>query len=268
MFGLSRFLSSQWPEVITFLMVLGRTSGLMMAAPFWGGRVVPGLIKIVLSTGLSVAIYPLVKTAAAPAGQATGVSMVFLVLALGGEILLGFSLGWSAQVLFSGMRLAGHQIETRMGLSMASLIDPHAGGPTAIFSLMLDLMGTIAFFALNGHHILVHALASSYTFFPLASARLDLFPALVNSAAGIFAIGLQVSAPVVVGLVLSDIVLGVVNRVIPQMNVFLVALPLQFFFGMLLLLFSLPLVGWLLSDRLAAIGSELSARGSVAAGGR
>ncbi len=240
----------------------------MVSAPFWGGKVVPGLIKIVFSVGISVAICPLVKTVDVAAVHPAGApSLIALGVAVGGEILVGFALGWGAQILFSGMRLAGQQIETRMGLSLASLVDPQGGAPSAIFSVLLDLMATLVFLAVNGHHVLVRALASSYSFFPLAgAAKRNLVSALVSSAAGIFAIGLQVSAPVMVGLVFSDIVLGIVNRVIPQMNVFVVALPLQFLLGMLLLLFSLPVVGWLFVDRLAGLNSGILGLGAVVVG--
>ncbi len=269
MFGLTHLLSARWPEVVTFLMVLGRTGGLMVSAPFWGGRVVPGLIKIVFSAGISVAIYPLVKTVALPAGDMAGASsLIALLLMMGGEILVGVALGWAAQILFSGMRLAGQQMETRMGLSLASLIDPQAGAPSALFSVLLDLLATLIFLALNGHHLWIRALASSYALFPLAGAKRGLVSGLVSAAAGVFTIGLQVSAPVMVGLVLSDIVLGIVNRLIPQMNVFVVALPLQFLFGMLLLLFSLPVIGWFFMDRLADLSSGIPGLGAAVAGRR
>ncbi len=269
MLDLTRFLSARWPEAVTFLMVLARTGGLMVSAPFWGGRVVPGLIKAVFSVGISVAIYPLVKTAHLPAGEITGAaSLLGLLLAVGGEILVGIALGWSAQIFFSGMRLAGQQIETRMGLSLASLIDPQGGAPSALFSVLLELTATLVFLALNGHYLLVRALASSYSFFPLAGAKTAVVSVLVSAAAGIFSIGFQVSAPIMVGLVLSDIVLGIVNRVVPQMNVFVVALPLQFLFGMLLLVFSLPVIGWLLMDRIADFGSGMLGLGAAVTGKR
>jgi flagellar biosynthetic protein FliR len=102
------------------------------------------------------------------------------------------------------------------------------------------------FFALNGHHLLVQALSASYTVFPLAGEKFAarLFEGLISSGGQIFAIGLRVSAPVVIGLLLSDIVLGILSRAIPQMNIFMVAQPLQFGLAIFLLMLSLPALVW------------------------
>jgi flagellar biosynthetic protein FliR len=269
---LTQLLSSRWPEVITFLLVLGRTSGLVISAPFWGGRAVPGLVRVVVAVSLSVAVYPLAKPAGVGAQHAA--SLLFLLTALGGEVLLGLVLGWAAQLLFAGMRLAGQEIEIKMGLGLAQLVDPQEGGQTTVLSTLFELMAALVFFSLNGHHLLIRALASSYSLFPLAEVgahgRAPLLSAvegMVVSTGEIFTIALRVSAPVVAGLLLSDIVLGIVSRAIPQMNVFVVALPLQLAFGMLLLLLSLPALVWFCVNQLSAISTQLSAVSLVPSGG-
>jgi len=254
---LTQLLSSRWPEVLTFLLVLGRTSGLVISAPFWGGRVVPGLVRVVVAVSLSVAVYPLVK----PVGAIHESPLLFLLMALGEEVLLGLVLGWAAQLLFAGIRLAGQELEIKIGLGLAQLIDPQEGGHTTIVSALFEIIATLVFFSLNGHHLLIRALASSYSLFPLAGEKpvLSLVEGIVASAGGIFTIALRVSAPVVVGLLLSDIVLGFVSRAIPQLTIFLVAMPLQLAFGVLLLLLSLPALVWLCVNQLSAIGYQLSA---------
>jgi flagellar biosynthetic protein FliR len=160
--------------------------------------------------------------------------------------MLGLMLGWFAQLLFSGMRLAGHMIETKSGLGMVQLVDPHESGHTGVFSTLLELMAGLIFFSMNGHHLLFQALSSSYSVFPLAGDKFAtrVIEGLVGSTADVFTIALRVSAPVIVGLLLSDIVLGVLARAIPQMNVFMVAQPLQFALSILLLALSLPGLVW------------------------
>jgi flagellar biosynthetic protein FliR len=144
------------------------------------------------------------------------------------------------------MRLAGHLIEMKSGLGLVQLIDPHEGGQSGVFSTFLELMAGLVFFSMNGHHLLFQALSSSYNVFPLAGEKFvsRVIEGLVGSTAEIFIIALRVSAPVLVGLLLSDIVLGILARTIPQMNVFMVAQPVQFVFGILLLLLSLPGLVW------------------------
>jgi flagellar biosynthesis protein FliR len=236
---LTQLISSRWPELVVFFLVLARTSGMMTSAPFWGGKIAPVLVRIVVTVGLSAAIYPLIDT---PTEIKTMPSGFVLLFALAGEMLIGLLLGWSAQFLFAGMRLAGQQIELKIGIGLAQLIDPHEGGQTTFFAILLDLIAVLIFLAIDGHHLLVRALVSSYTLFPVLnhSLLLTLVQGVVMSAGTLFTIALQVSAPIIVALLLSDIVLAVVARAVPHLNIFLVAPPLQLALGMLVLLLALP----------------------------
>lgn len=239
---LAQLITSRWPEVITFLLVFGRAAGLIVGAPFWGSRAVPVLLRAWVAILLAVATYPLVKVAALPGG----ITLLSLFMALGGEILLGLILGWIAQLLFAGMRLAGQEIEIKSGLGLIHLVDPHEGGQSGVFAAFLELMAGLIFFSMNGHHLLIQALSLSYNVFPLAGEKFvtGVLAGLIGSAGEIFSIALRVSAPVLVGLLFSDIVLGILSRAIPQMNVFMVAQPLQFGFGVFLLMLSLPALVW------------------------
>jgi flagellar biosynthesis protein FliR len=144
------------------------------------------------------------------------------------------------------MRLAGQEIEMKSGLGLIHLVDPNEGGQSGIFSTLFELVAGLIFFSMNGHHLLIQALFSSFNVFPLAGDKfaLRVLEGLITSAGQIFTIALKISAPVVVGLLLTDIVLGIISRAIPQMNVFMVAQPLQFGFAVLLLMLSLPALVW------------------------
>lgn len=273
MSALTQFIVSRWPEIVTFLLVFGRTSGLMVSAPFWGSRVVPTIVRIWVAAILSLAVYPGVKVASLPFGleKAAGLTVTLfpLVLALAGEILLGLILGWMAQILFAGMRLAGQQIEMKMGLSLLQLVDPQEGGHRGVFSTFLELMAGLIFFTLNGHHLLIQALSSSYNVFPLAGGSFmsRALEGMLFSAGEIFSIGFRVSAPVLVGLLLSDLILGIMSRAVPQMNVFLVAMPFQFGFGLILLMLSLPAIVNFFVNQLSSFSYGPSALGLAGSGG-
>jgi len=239
---LTQLISSRWPEVVTFMLVFGRAGGLIVSAPFWGSRVVPVMVRSWVAMLLAMATYPLVKTVVQP----NELSLVSLFFALAGEIFLGLMLGWIAQLIFSAMRLAGQEIEIKSGLGLSQIVDPAEGSQSGIFSAFLDLMAGLVFFAMNGHHLLIQGLLSSYSVFPLGGEKFAtrIIEGLVSSTGEIFSIALRVSAPVLIGLLLSDIVLGILSRAIPQMNVFMVAQPLQFGFTLLLLMLSLPALVW------------------------
>src|SRR5690242_2944302 len=154
MLSLHEFISSKWPEVVTYLLVLGRTSGLVMSAPFWGSRVIPGLARAWVAIVLSAASYPFVATLAIPRGVAMGSdygTLLFVVLALAGEILLGVGIGWAAQMLFAGLRLAAQELEMKMGLSLAQMIDPQWGDRGSTLGGIFELVAVLVFFSMNGH---------------------------------------------------------------------------------------------------------------------
>lgn len=243
MVPLTQLIGTRWPEVITFMLVFGRAGGLIISAPFWGSRVVPVLVRGWIAMLLALATYPLVRAVSLPAG----ITLLTLLMALAGEILLGIVLGWMGQLLFAAMRLAGQEIEIKSGLGLIQLVDPNEGGQSGIFAAFLELMAGLIFFSLNGHHLLIQALSSSYGVFPLAGEKFAarLLEGLISSTGEIFTIALRISAPVVIGLLLSDVVLGIISRAIPQMNVFIVAQPLQFGLVVLLLMLSLPALVWL-----------------------
>ena len=245
---LTHLISTRWPEVVTFLLVFGRAGGLIVGAPFWGSRVVPVLVRVWIAMLLALATYPLVPGISLQGG----ITLLSLLMTLSGEILLGLMLGWTAQLLFAAMRLAGQEIEIKSGLGLLQLVDPHEGGQSGIFAAFLELTAGLIFFSLNGHHLLVRALSSSYSIFPLAGEKFAtrLVEGLITSAGEIFMVALRISAPVVIGLLLSDVVLGIISRAIPQMNVFIVAQPLQFALVLLLLLLSLPALVWFFARQL------------------
>lgn len=240
------------PHLVPFALVMGRVGGLLWSAPLWAGRAMPPLVRLVASALLAVAVYPL-----APAPSAAGGSAAGFAFALATEIALGLALGWTAQLLFSAFRLAGHLLEIKMGLGFSALVDPQGAEPAAVLTAFFEMLATLVFFAVDGPAFLLRALAESYALFPGAGS-VALVGDLAAAGGRIFAIALQVSAPVLVGLLLSDLVLGIVNRALPEMNVFLVALPLQFMLGLLLLLLSLPALVWLAVERWGELGSLLA----------
>lgn len=245
---LAKLIAEHWPEVVTFMLVFSRSLGLIVAAPFWGGRTVPVIVRVWIALILAAASYPAVPLTA----LAGGLTILTLCVSLAGEVLLGLVLGWLAQLLFAGVRLAGQEIEMRSGLALTQLIDPHEGGHSGVFAAFLEVSAGLIFFAMNGHHLLIQALSSSFTVFPLAGEKFfaSMLDGLIGSAGEIFVIALRLSAPVLIGLLLSDIVLGVISRAVPQMNVFMVSQPLQFAFCVLLMMLSLPALVWFVMRRL------------------
>jgi flagellar biosynthetic protein FliR len=245
---LAKLIADHWSEVVTFMLVFSRSLGLIVAAPFWGGRTVPVVVRVWIALILAAASYPAVRLTQIVGGQ----TVLTLFVSLAGELLLGLVLGWLVQLLFAGVRLAGQEIEMRSGLALTQLIDPHEGGHSGVFAAFLEVSAGLIFFAMNGHHLLIQALTSSFTVFPIAGEKFfaSMLDGLIGSAGEIFVIALRLSAPVLIGLLLSDIVLGVISRAVPQMNVFMVSQPIQFGFCILLVMLSMPALVWFIMRQL------------------
>jgi flagellar biosynthetic protein FliR len=245
---LAKLIADHWSEVVTFMLVFSRSLGLIVAAPFWGGRTVPVVVRVWIALILAAASFPAVRLSHFAGGQ----TILTLFVSLAGELLLGLVLGWLAQLLFAGVRLAGQEIEMRSGLALTQLIDPHEGGHSGVFAAFLEVSAGLIFFAMNGHHLLIQALTSSFTVFPIAGEKFfaSMLDGLIGSAGEIFVIALRLSAPVLIGLLLSDIVLGVISRAVPQMNVFMVSQPIQFGFCILLVMLSMPALVWFIARQL------------------
>ena len=223
----------------------------MVSAPFWGSRIVPVLIRVWFAILLAVASHPVIGAVKLN----NDITVVYIIIALSCEFGVGLGLGWTAQILFAGMRLAGEEIELKTGLGLIQLTDPNGNGQSGVFSSLLEVIAGLIFFSINGHHLLVKAIWSSYQVFPLAGEKFgrEVLDAMIFSSMEIFLIALRVSAPVVVGLMLSDIILGLIGRAVPQMNVFMVAQPLQFALAVILLFLAVPSFVWFFMRHLAGL---------------
>lgn len=206
-----------------FLMVLARTSAWVMAAPVFGVRGAGALGRLGLSLALSVFLAPLVaEKAAIPADT------IPFVLAAAGQVLVGLALGWATGLLLHAFEVAGHAIDLSSGFSVGTLLDPVSGAQAAVFSRFANLLFIVLFFATDSHQTVVEGFVRSFEAVPAGQ-----FPALgagavegLGRAVGTLLLAaLEVGAPVLGALFLTEVVLAVAARFAPQANVFLIGLP-------------------------------------------
>jgi flagellar biosynthetic protein FliR len=216
-----------------FLFVVVRLSAILLPLPFLGMRLIPAQLKVVLVLVMSVGVYPAVQTQPIliPLGP------VHLVVLLLGELCIGLLIGLVAQVLFSGIQLGGELMNQQMGLSMASILDPENAQQSSVVTNFQYIVATLVFFSGSAHHWFIHAMAESLHMVPLlqVSVSQTMVSALVTlvGKAGVAAV--QLAAPLVVTLVLTNIALGIVERLVPQMHMFLLGVPVSVGVGLLVL---------------------------------
>ncbi len=220
-----------WPLV--------RVLALMASAPLLSHRAVP--IRIKLGLGLAIAVVLVPSVPAPPITDVmTGPGLALLVQ----NILVGVVIGFTVRLIFAALELAGELIGLQMGLSFAGFFNPASGQMQNAVASFMSLLALLMFIAIDGHLMLIHALAESFRLFPLdgqAAAPLS-FDRIVRLGGDMFAIALALSLPFLAVMLLVNIVLGVLARVAPQLNVFAVGFPLTILVGLGTLFMLLPYI--------------------------
>lgn len=207
--------------LMTFMLVFLRVGGMFLRAPLFGSTMFPAQARIWLSFAIALLLTPplLGKQGGALASQ----SAAGYLLACATELSLGLVLGFAANALLYGLLMAGHLIDTDMGFTLASVVDPVNNENMALMSQILFLAGLVAFFALDGHYVALSALHFSFERIPPGQAAItDAMGRwlLLELAPQVLVIGVVFAAPTLAAVFLSTVALGLVARVVPEMNVF------------------------------------------------
>src|SRR4051812_43360281 len=167
---------------------------------------------------------------------------------IGKEALVGFAFAYTIAVLFAALSIAGSFLDTLIGFSYGGLVDPVNGNQTAVLSQLYTLVGVMVFIAIGGDSWMIQGLAKTYDLVGLT--EMPPVGTLVGGAqhtfATVFVSAVELAAPVLIALIITDAGFGVVSRVMPQLNVFAVGFPAKILVGFLIVAASLPFVaGWI-----------------------
>ncbi len=221
-----------------FILMLLRVSSLIISSPIFGRRNLPNTLKItfcILVTYVIFAGNPL--TAAV---QYNGV-IEFVMLCVK-ELLFGLVLGFVTTLFFSVVQTAGQLIDMQMGFGMVGVFDVQSNISVPISGSLLNMGLLIAFFGVNGHLQLIYIVRSTFDNIPVGEVALN--PAIGMAALEVFALAfllaVNVAMPLIASGLLGEVVMGFIVRAIPQMNVFVVGIPLKIMLGFLMLLLVIP----------------------------
>jgi flagellar biosynthetic protein FliR len=227
--------------------VLARIGPLFVVAPLFSSRMIPMRAKGVAAVALAVGLSPM-----ALGDEKVATDALSLAGLIGKEALVGFAFAFAIAVLFAAVSIAGSFIDTLIGFSYGGLVDPVNGNQSSVLSQLYALVGVMIFIAIGGDTWVIQGLARTYDLVPLN--EMPAIGALVGGAqhtfSTIFVSAVEIAAPVLIALIITDAAFGVVSRVMPQLNVFAVGFPAKILVGFLIVAASLPFVaGW--------IGNEL-----------
>ena len=217
----------------TFMLVFARVGAMVMLLPGLGESNIPVRIKLAIALALTLIILPLHRQDYHIDMQ----SMVPLVVMMIHELIVGIVLGATARVTLSALQVGGSVIAQQMGLGFVTSVDPTQGQQGVLIGNFLTMLGVTLLFATDSHYLVIAALNDSYKIFsPGESVASGDIAALATSAFNAaFRIGLQLSAPFLVFGLVFNIGLGVLARLMPQMQVYFVGVPLSILAGLLIL---------------------------------
>ena len=226
-------------EVVVFLLVLARVGTAVALFPIFSSMNIPALAKVGTSAFLSLLIVPLLTSHSMPIPANTNA----ILLSLGKEIAVGLVLGFLSSFLFAAIELAGQLIAIQMGFAMANVIDPLTQNQSTVISQFYSLLAIMIFMGMDGHHFMLSGLFQSFVAVPLTSAHFSAEISKINMKmmSTLFISATKIGAPVIVALLITTIALGLVSRAVPQMNVFLIGIPLNIGLGLAVIAYSLPL---------------------------
>lgn len=226
---------SHWYGALFWPLV--RVLALFSTAPLLSHRAIPVRLKLALAIGVSLILAPNVPTP----GLSDVLSAAGLALLLH-NILIGALIGFTVRLVFAALELAGEVIGLQMGLSYAGYFNPASGQTQNAIGSFMSLLALLMFVAIDGHLWVLHATAESFRLYPLIGtpALPADFLSLAKMGTEIFAFGLTIALPFVAVMLLVNIVLGVLARVAPQLNIFAVGFPLTILVGLGLVFLLLP----------------------------
>jgi flagellar biosynthetic protein FliR len=234
-------------HVVAFFLVLARITPLFVIAPLFSSKMIPMRARGVAAVALAVGLSPIALGDAKVPVDAMSIGGL-----IGKEILVGSAFAFAIAVLFASVSIAGSFIDTLIGFSFGGLVDPVNGNQSSVLSQLYTLVGVMVFIAIGGDTWVIEGLAKTYSLVGLTD--MPSIGRLVGGAqhtfSTIFLSAVELAAPVLIALIITDAAFGVVSRVMPQLNVFAVGFPAKILVGFLIVAASLPFVAHWLGNQL------------------
>lgn len=230
------------PQIEVFLLIFARVAGIFLEAPVFNARTIPAFLKIAFAIWLTAIFWFIIPILDASRFTSITPSFIFLVI---NELIIGMLIGFVCQILFAAVQATGDFIDLQMGMSIATMLDPSTGAVATILGRLCFFVAVVVFLITNGHHMILSGLYQSFRLIPLASPitiSSNLITQLIHLGESLWLISLQLATPALLLIFLSDFSLGIVSRVAPQVNVFMLGFQLKPMLGLLAILFSLPLI--------------------------
>lgn len=238
-----------------FLFIFIRTTALLLSAPWFGNRAIPPQLKIGLMGLISLMLFPIVELS----GLVLPPGLLGLSLGIGGELVCGITIGLIVRFVFAAVSMAGELMGIEVGLGTPGLLNPEFNERSTVLHTLTDLITMVVFLSLDAHHLVLRGLAHSFRVVPLLEWNFGgaSVEAMVRLSTELWHIALHIAAPLLAAQFLAKVVLALLARAAPQMNVFMVGFPLQIGMGLLMLALMLPIFATVLEQVFGNLGVQI-----------
>jgi flagellar biosynthetic protein FliR len=246
------------PEIAAaYLLTFARVGTLVMLMPGIGERLITARARLAFALALTLVMFPATR----PILPVTG-GPAAVVGTLIGEIAIGLVLGLSVRMVLAALQTAGTIVAQQMGLGFAMSVDPGMGGQQASIANFLNLLGLTLVFAMDLHHLAIGAIRASYNLLPPAGLpeAADAAALAIRAVGQGFSLAVQISAPFIVFGILFNLGLGVLARLMPQFQIFFLAMPATILAGMLVMLAVLAVMMSVFVESLGAYLADMGGR--------
>lgn len=232
---------AQWnqTQILLFALVLLRCTSFLVSAAMFSSTVINVHFKILFSLALSMVLFPILSLRGIDPSFVND-NLVTLVIR---EVLVGVVIGLLSRFFFFTVSMVGDIVSMALGLGAAQMYSPLTGSQSQLMDQFFTWLSMMIFFALGGHHVLVEAIAASFEHVPLAQSTFSTGPLsdVVADYAKLLTIAIQISAPVLVSMVLTNLAMGILGRTVPQINVLVTSFPVSILLGLGVLILTVPL---------------------------
>ena len=233
-------------NIILFMAIITRISGMFATAPLFSTYPIPMQAKVWLAALIAFILFPIVQY---NTSFTTPTNIIMLTVILFKEFLIGYAMGFCANIIFVGVELGVNMFAIQMGLSASQALNPASGGVSPVITRAYTFLASMIFIALGAHQWLFSALYNSFKSMPIGYT-FTFSPALVEHiitfTSQMFNISLSIALPIFGVLFITDVLLGFTSKMMPQMNIFMVSMPLKIYLGLLLsLIFMRPMAEYI-----------------------
>lgn len=222
---------------IVFLIIFIRISGIFVISPVLSRTDIPMQAKVALCFFISIIVVYTVDI-----NYQVDITIARLIYVIFKELLVGITIGFISYLFFISVYIAGQIIDMQIGFGMMNVFDPQSNSQVPITGSMYHIFALLVFLMINGHHWLIKAIINSYEVVPIGNFIIndEIIKLILRTFSQSFLIGFKISAPVVATIFLTNVLLGIFAKTIPQMNVFVVGMPLKIIIGLGTLLIMFP----------------------------